>query len=191
MDYEDIAKQLAALPNTEETRRRALLLKEFLISEENAKTRIADIDNGIFRDTLSSDEAAMAERLFNNIKREFEINSQKDLMDLWLMVATFVKSKRFIRIKATDPDVANKISSITKKFLDIYSSLGRELGLSRQQRLVRRTVSVDDTGSITELFAGIEQVELDTPAKRSKKKKKYGISSSDEEEVEATSEESN
>jgi len=189
MDYEELAKQLAALPNTEETRRRALLLREFLVAEENAKTRIADIDNGIFRDTLSNDEAAMAENLFTNIKREFEIASQKDLMDLWLMVAVFIKSRRFLRFKTNDIDAANKISSITKKFMDAYASLGRELGLSRQQRLIRRTVSVDDTGSITELFAGIEQVALDTPAKRSKKKKKkkHGISSNDEEEVESTS----
>ena len=187
MDYEELAKQLAALPNTEETRRRALLLKEFLVAEENAKTRIADIDNGIFRDTLSKDEAAMAEMLFTNIKREFEIDSQKDLMDLWLMVAVFIKSRRFMRVNTNDIDTANKLSSVTKKFMDAYAALGRELGLSRQQRLVRRTVSVDDTGSITELFAGIEQVELDTPAKRSKKKKKHGISSDDEEEVESTS----
>jgi len=188
MDYDELAKQLAALPNTEETRRRALLLKEFLVAEENAKTRIADIDNGIFRDTLSNDEAAMAESLFTNIKREFELDSQKDLMDLWLMVAVFIKSRRFMRFNTKDVDTANKVSSITKKFMDTYAALGRELGLSRQQRLIRRTVSVDDTGSITELFAGIEQVELDTPAKRSKKKKKkHGISSDDEEEVESTS----
>ncbi len=176
-DFAELAEKLKNLPNNEETRRKALLLKEFLVADENAKTRIADIDNGIFRDTLNSSESAIAENLFGSIKEEFEINTQKDLMDLWLMIALFVKTKRFIRLDSDDLKTVNTIASIQKKFLDSYSQLGRELGISRQQRLVRKVSTMDDTGSITELFAGITQVEMDTPKKRKskKKKKKNGI----------------
>ena len=174
--FDDLAEKLKNLPDNEETRRKALLLKEFLVADENAKTRIADIDNGIFRDTLNSSESAIAEKLFGSIKEEFEIATQKDLMDLWLMIALFVKTKRFIRIDSDDLKTVNTIASIQKKFLDSYGQLGRELGITRQQRLVRKVSVSDDTGSITELFAGITQVEMDTPKKRkSKKKKKNGI----------------
>jgi len=170
--YEELAKALSELPDDEDTRRRALLLKEFLVADEHSKTQIADIENGVFRDTLGADEATLAERLLEQIKREFEIDSQKDLMDLWLMIALFVKTRRFMRIESKDTDSANKISSIVKKFLDAYGSLGRELGLTRQQRLVRRSVQYDDTGSLTEVFAGIEQVEMDTPIKKKAKKRR-------------------
>ena len=186
MDYEELAKKLAALPDNEETRRRALLLKEFLITDEHAKTQIADINNGLFNDALRKDEAALAERLFDNIKTEFEIDTQKDLMDLWLMISYFIKTKRFMRIDPKDTDQARKLASITKQFTDSYASLGRELGLSRQQRLVRKVTTVDEMGSITELFAGLSQHEVDTPKKRRAKKKKRGISTDDEEQVEST-----
>jgi len=171
-NYEELAKALSELPDDEDTRRRALLLKEFLVADEHSKTQIADIENGVFRDTLGADESALAERLFDQIKREFEIDSQKDLMDLWLMIALFVKSRRFMRFNSKDVESANKMASVLKKFLDAYGTLGRELGLSRQQRLVRRAVQYDDTGSLTQVFAGIEQVEIDTPAKRKKKRKR-------------------
>jgi len=180
----DLGKILAELPDNEETRRKALLLREFLVTDENARVQIADIENGVFRDTLNADEAALAERLFNNIKNEFEINSQKDMMDLWLMVALFTKSKRFMRAESKDVAFINRLASIQKKFLDSYSQLGRELGLSRQQRLIRRVSTMDSTGSITELFAGIAQVEMATPAKR--KAKKDGISNRERKQVKAT-----
>jgi len=160
-----------------------LLLREFLVTDENARVQIADIENGVFRDTLNADEAALAERLFNNIKNEFEINSQKDMMDLWLMVALFTKSKRFMRAESKDVAFINRLASIQKKFLDSYSQLGRELGLSRQQRLIRRVTTMDSTGSITELFAGIAQVEMARPAKR---KAKDGISNRERKQIKAT-----
>lgn len=171
-DYEELAKALSELPNTEETRRKALLLKEFLVEDELSKRRVADIENGVYRDTLSAEESALAEKLFNNIKTEFRLDTQKDLMDLWLMVAFFVRSKRFLRAKAADEKQAKTFASVVKSFADSYSSLARELGLSRQQRLVRRVSKYEDNGSLTQLFAGIEQVELDTPAKRVAKKDK-------------------
>jgi hypothetical protein len=185
MDYEELAKKLAELPDNEETRRRALLLKEFLVTDEHSKTQIADINNGLFRDSLKPEEAAVAERLFENIKTEFEIETQKDLMDLWLMVSHFMRTRRYMRAKVQDTDQTRKLASIIKQFNDSYLSIGRELGLSRQQRLVRKVTTVDEMGSITELFAGLSQHEVDTPKKR-RAKKKRGISTDDEEQVEST-----
>ena len=185
MHYEELAKKLAELPDNEETRRRALLLKEFLVTDEHSKTQIADINNGLFRDSLKPEEASVAERLFENIKKEFEIETQKDLMDLWLMVSHFMRTRRYMRAKVQDTDQTRKLASIIKQFNDSYLSIGRELGLSRQQRLVRKVTTVDEMGSITELFAGLSQHEVDTPKKR-RAKKKRGISTDDEEQVEST-----
>jgi len=172
-NFKDISEALKNLPNNDETRRKALLLTEFLTADENAKTSILDIENGLYRDTFSVDESALAERLFLGIKDEFQLESQKDLMDLYLMIANFIKSKRFMRLHDSgNLDDAKRVTSILKSLQDSYASLGRELGLNRQQRLVRRAVRIDETGSITEIFAAIDQQEVLSPKKKAIKRKK-------------------
>ena len=96
-----------------------------------------------------------------------------------------MSSRRYMRAKVQDTDQTRKLASIIKQFNDSYLSIGRELGLSRQQRLVRKVTTVDEMGSITELFAGLSQHEVDTPKKRRAKKKRV-ISTDDEEQVEST-----
>jgi len=167
LEYEKIKESLKKLPKDDEYRRRALLLKRYMIEDETAKVAVSDIENGIFNDIFSGEESALASRLFELIKSEFKIKTEKDLMDVYLMIANFIKAKRFLRYRSDALDKENWASMIAKRFQDEYIVLGRELGLSRKDRLVRKIKQVDSTGSLTEIFAAIDQVEVPAPGKKS------------------------
>ena len=162
---QELNKALQNLPDTPETRRKALLLKRYLIADQDAETRFKEIEYGIFSEIFSEEESALGERLFNLIKDEFQLESTKDLMDLHLMIANYLKSRRIMKIQVNDLKLKNIVASISKKWQDTYSALGKELAISRQQRLVRRLEYEDETGSITKIFASIGDYEREHPEK--------------------------
>jgi len=162
-ELQELNKALQNLPDTPETRRKALLLKRYLIADQDAQTRFKEIEYGIFSEIFSEEESALGERLFNLIKEEFQLESTKDLMDLHLMIMNYLKTRRISRIQVNDLKLKNIVASIAKKWQDNYSSLGKDLAISRQQRLVRRLEYEDETGSITKIFASIGDYERDNP----------------------------
>ena len=117
-EFEELNVALQNLPDNPETRRKALLLKRYLIADDDAKTRIADIESGIFSDMFSIEEASLGERLFNLIKDEFNIESTKDLMDLHLMIMNYLKTRRIMKIQVNDLKLKNIVASLAKKWQD-------------------------------------------------------------------------
>ena len=162
-ELKELNKALQNLPDTPETRRKALLLKRYLIAEKDAATRFAEIESGVFSDVFSEDEAALGEKLFNMIKEEFQLESSKDLMDLHLMIMNYLKTRRVMRLRVNDLKLKSLVASIAKKWQDNYASLGKDLAISRQQRLVRKLEYEDETGSITKIFASIGDFEKEHP----------------------------
>ena len=160
---EQLATDLAQLPNTPEMRRKALLLRKYLVAEESGRTKLGEIQAGIFSDSFSEEEAALGNRLFNLIKDEFQLENTKDLMDLHLMIMNYLKTRRLMGLEFDNIKLKNALASIIKKFTDAYSALGRDLAINRQQRLIRKIEYEDETGSITKIFASVQQYEEEHP----------------------------
>jgi len=160
----ELAEKLAQLPDTPETRRKALILKKHLLGDEQGRIEVAEIEEGIFSDMFNEQDAALGERLFNLIKEEFQLTNTKDLMDLHLMIINYLKTRRLHRVDVkNDPKLQSMYAAVIQRFTSTYSKLGADLGVTRQQRLVRKVVTEDESGSITTMFANVEQYEKDHP----------------------------
>jgi len=125
-----------------------------LVEDAQAKVKIEEMREGVFEEILPLQLAHEAKILFDKVKRENNLVRTNDLMSLYVYVLYWIEfhilTKDFFKIYKKGEDMTpakvdflNAVKKIQSTASNFMISFQKELAMSRDKRMVKATVGID------------------------------------------------